>query len=548
MKGNKKKIGEILLERGLIGKKELSIALSAQRVVGKKIGELLVSLGFVTPRQVAETLAQQFGIEYVDLSLFPPEEEALKLIPRNMAERFRMIPLSLHNETLSLGLVDPDNFEAIDAARRLTLKTISPKVIDMDSFRETVEKTYYFVENPIDKKINGIIETLSTSPEINIENVAELLDLLISESLRRNATDIHISPQEDLSMVFYRVDGLLNYGYALPKKVHEPLVSRVKILSGLDIAEQRLPQDGAFTFTFLEAKYDMRVSTVPTIHGENVVIRVLTKSTAILDLDRLGFWEDEVKAIRELFKKPSGIILITGPTGSGKTTTLYSAIREANLLERNMLTVEDPVEYRLPFVRQTQLNERAGYTFSLAGRNFMRQDPDIMLIGEIRDEETAKIATRAAITGHLVLSTLHTNDAVSSIPRLADFGIDRFLLAYSLAAVLSQRLVRRVCPKCYIERSPREEEVKEFGIPENATLREGKGCSYCNETGYLGRTVISEMLLIDEDISFLISEGKSPLEIRRVAREKGMKTLREDGIKKALSGVTTLSEIKRIIG
>ncbi len=544
----KKRIGELLLEKGKINSEELSIALSAQKVINKRLGELLVSLGFITPREVAKVLAGQFSTEYVDLSLYPPSEEALKLIPRAVAEEYRMIPLHVENDTLHLGLVDPDNFQAIDVARRLTSKNVEIKVIDVDSFHETLEKTYYFVENPIEGRIRETIESLSRAPEPDIESVSSLVDLIISESIRRKATDIHITPQEELVMIFYRVDGVLNYGYSLPKKILSSMVSRIKIMSGLDIAEQRLPQDGAFSFKFLEAQYDMRVSTIPTIHGENTVIRILTKSTSILDLERLGFWKEQIETLRRLFRKPSGIILITGPTGSGKTTTLYSAVREANLLERNMVTVEDPVEYRLPFIRHTQLNERAGYTFALAGRNFMRQDPDIMLIGEIRDEETAKIAIRAAITGHLVLSTLHTNDAVSSIPRLMDFGIDKFLLGYSLAGVISQRLVRRVCPYCSFERKPSKEEVQEFGVPEDATLKEGKGCSYCNNTGFLGRTVISEMMVVDEEIARMISEGENPLNIRRAALEKGMGSIREDGIKKALMGITTLGEVRRVVG
>jgi len=546
--GKRKRLGELLLEKGLITEKQLNIALAVQKVTGERLGETLVNLGFITSRTVAEVLAEQWKMEYIDLSLYPPYPDALKLIPRAVAEEYQILPIYVQGNELILGLVDPGNFKGVDIARRLTSKLIVPKIIDRESFNETIEKTYYFIENPIDKKINSIIESFlgDTEPEVAI--VSELLDLLIAESIRRRATDIHITPQDKVVMVFYRIDGVLQFAYSLPKKIHSTLVSRVKVLSGMDIAEQRLPQDGAFTYTFLGREYDMRTSTVPTIYGENVVIRVLTKSPSLLDLSRLGFWPEQVELLKELFSKPYGIILITGPTGSGKTTTLYSALREMNLAERNVITVEDPVEYRFSFVRQTQVNERAGYTFAVAGRNFMRQDPDVMLIGEIRDEETANIALRASITGHLVLSTLHTNDAVSTIPRLVDFNVDKFMLGYALLCVVSQRLVRRICPYCKKEYVPTERERLEFGLPDGVVLYKGEGCEACNMTGYAGRTLISEIMVVDEEIAHLISEGESLIKIRKLAIEKGMVPLREDGIKKVLEGITTLEEIKRVAG
>jgi len=544
----RKRLGELLLEKGLINERQLNIALAVQKVTGEKLGEVLVNLGFITSRTVAEVLAEQWKMEYIDLSIFPPYPDALKLIPRAVAEEHQILPIYVKDNELVLGLVDPGNFKGVDIARRLTSKLIVPKIIDRDSFNETIEKTYYFIENPIDKEINSIIESFLGDAEPDASVVANLLDLLVAESIRRRATDIHITPQEKVVMVFYRIDGVLQFAYSLPKKIHSTLVSRIKILSGMDIAEQRLPQDGAFTYAFLGREYDMRASTVPTIYGENVVIRVLTKSPSLLDLSRLGFWPEQVEMLKELFSKPYGMLLITGPTGSGKTTTLYSALREMNLAERNVITVEDPVEYRFSFVRQTQVNERAGYTFAVAGRNFMRQDPDVMLIGEIRDEETASIALRASITGHLVLSTLHTNDAVSTISRLVDFNVDRFMLGYALLCVISQRLVRRICPYCKKEYRPTEKERLEFGLPEDAVLYKGEGCDACNMTGYSGRTLISEMMVVDEDIAHLISEGESLIKIRKLAIEKGMVPLREDGIKKALQGITTLEEIKRVAG
>ncbi len=548
MSQGRKRLGELLMDEGVITQRELNIALSVQKVVKARLGEVMVRLGFVTAKKVGEILAHQVGMEFVDLGLYPPTPEALKLIPRKVAEEYRILPIYLEGNTLALGLTDPGNFNGIDVARRLTAKVIKPKLVDEESFNETIEKTYYFIENPIDNEIRGIIDGLVGQESPDVSRISRLVELVVQESIRRRATDIHITPYEHVVMVFYRVDGVLHYAYALPKNVHSSMVSRIKILSGMDIAEQRLPQDGAFSFDFLGRSYDMRVSTVPTIYGENVVIRTLSKSSSLLELERLGFREEHVKLLRRLFQKPYGIVVVTGPTGSGKTTTLYSALREIDLVGRNVLTVEDPVEYRFAFVKQTQVNERAGYTFPLAGRHFMRQDPDVILIGEIRDEETATIALRASITGHLVLSTLHTNDAVSTIPRLADFKVDRFLLGYALAAAISQRLVRRVCPYCRVEYEVTPEEVEEFGVPEGTVLVKGKGCETCGYTGYSGRTLISEIMVVDEDIAHMISEGESLLAIRRKAVEKGMVPLREDGIRKAMEGITTLEEVRRVVG
>ena len=548
MNEKKKRLGDLLIEKGYITQRELNIALSVQKITGTKLGETLVELGFITSRVIGEVLAEQFGMEFLDLNLYPPQEEALKLIPRRVAEEYKIIPVFVEDNTLVLGVTDPLDVRGMDVARRLTGMMIKPKVVDLRSFEDTVEKTYYFIENPIDKEIVGILEDFRKTESADASRVSRLFDLLLQESIRRRATDIHITPFEKVIMVFFRIDGVLHYAYSLPKNIQNTLTSRVKILGGMDIAEQRLPQDGAFSFEFLGKAHDMRVSTVPTLYGENIVIRILSKNPSLMELDRLGYWPHQVQLLRRIFQKPHGIVVVTGPTGSGKTTTLYAALREIDLVQRNVLTVEDPVEYRFPFVKQTQVNERAGYTFALAGRHFMRQDPDVILIGEIRDEETASIALRASITGHLVLATLHTNDAVSTIPRLVDFNVDRFLLGYALAAALSQRLVRRICEYCKREYEVTPEEADEFGIEPGTVLWRGKGCPSCNYTGYIGRTVISEIMVVDEDIAHMISEGESLLKIRKAAMEKGMVPMREDGIKKALEGITTLEEVRRVTG
>lgn len=354
----------------------------------------------------------------------------------------------------------------------------------------------------------------------------------------------------------------MNHYYAFPKELHSGIVSRIKVLAGLDIAEQRLPQDGSFTHRFFDEEYDLRVSTVPTAFGENVVIRILSKNLSLFNLRSLGFEQDVLNQLENQFSKPQGIVLVTGPTGSGKTTTLYAALRKINALKRNILTVEDPVEYKFPFIKQTQVNEKAGYTFARAIRAFLRQDPDVILVGEIRDEETAEMAIRASITGHLVLSTLHTNDSVSSIPRLIDMGIKDYMVASGVSAITAQRLVRKICPFCKKEYKFLAKDILNFGFSEDIiklftgledlnaeiTLYKGEGCQHCKNTGYLGRTVLGEVLIITEEIADLIVKGATPLTIKTKAKEQGMRTMKEDGLLKALKGITTLEEVKRVTG
>ena len=430
-------------------------------------------------------------------------------------------------------------------------------MIDNVGFHETLERAYFFLENPIQLRIENAINEIKTSPALPASTVAELSENLIMEGIRRKATDIHISPSQDTINVFYRVDGVLQYGFCIPKSVHNGIVSRIKVQSMLDISEQRLPQDGSFSMTFLNTKYEMRISTTPTIYGENIVIRVLAGTGQLLRIDGLGFDPDNSARLRSLFQKPHGIILITGPTGSGKTTTLYAALREVNLIERNVLTVEDPVEYKLSFVKQTAVNLKAGYDFALAGRNFMRQDPDVMLLGEIRDEETARIAVRASITGHLVLSTLHTNDAVTSIPRLLDFNIDRFMLSSSLLAVVAQRLVRKLCNHCKEKYNVSEDEVALLGLTEEEksggdgmgleTAYRAKGCSVCNHTGYIGRTVVGEIMIVNDVIKEYISEGASLIRLKEASLKNGMVPLKISGIRKVVDETTSIEEVLRLI-
>lgn len=544
------KLGDILKAKGLVTDKQLEIALIQNRLTGHLLGDVLEKMGFITSRDRAQVLAEQSRLEYLNLDHYALATEALQLVPKEVAEKAQFLPLEIEDGRLVIGITEPGNVAAIDTATRLTRNQPKVVMVDPATFYDTLEKAYFFLQNPIQQKIGAIVKSVQTSGGPAGNEVMSLTDMLIMDGVRGNATDIHVTPTDEVTQVFYRIDGVLQFGHCLPKAVHAGIVSRIKVLSQLDIAEQRLPQDGSFNFGFLNTGYDVRVSTIPTIYGENVVLRVLTGKGALLTIADLGFEQKKVDLVHSLFAKPHGIIIICGPTGSGKTTTLYSALRELNLLERNVLTVEDPVEYKLNFVKQTQVNEKAGYDFALAGRNFMRQDPDVILLGEIRDEETAKIAVRASITGHLVLTTLHTNDAVTAIPRLLDLKVDRYLLSSSLLAIVAQRLVRKICASCRekYDLSDREVDIlAEYQISAAAAFR-GKGCPRCNGTGYSGRTVIGEVMYIDDDIKQLIYEGASAIVLKQAAIQRGMTLLREDAVRKVVDGVTTIAEVVRVAG
>ena len=533
------KIGELLLSQGVLTQKQLQIALEQQQVTGAILGDLLIKLGFITAPEFARTIAVQSGLEYLELSEFEPEEEALRLIPKEVAEKIGVIPLAITEGQLTIGITNPSNIVAVDTATKVTGKPPKVYLVDNDHYQSTLEKAYYFIAHPIQKRMQEIISQLrQITGVVPGSTIAELVELIMMDGIRKQATDIHISPTEDVTNIFYRIDGVLQHGHCIQKQAHAGIVSRIKILGQLDIAEQRLPQDGSFSHAFLSKTFEVRVSTVPSIFGENLVLRLLAGAGPLLRLEALGVNSVTVQQIRRLFNKSYGIILIAGPTGSGKTTTLYAALRELNRLERNILTVEDPVEYRLSFVKQTQVNEKAGYDFALAARNFMRQDPDVMLLGEIRDEETAQMAARAAITGHLVLSTLHTNDAATAIPRLLDLKVDTFLLSSALVAVIAQRLVRKNCKYCSEEYALGEEELQVFREHKLDVTkgRRGVGCSKCGNSGFSGRVSICEVLVVDSRIRQLIFEGASTGAIMELAVAEGMIPLQQDGINKAAAG------------
>lgn len=544
------RIGDLLKSKGLLNDKQLELALIEQKITGDMLGNILVGLGFISSIELGQLLAAQTGMEFLDLNDYIISEDALKLVPKTVAERNQFLPLYFEDERMSIGITNPGNIAAIDAVMGITRKQPRVYIVDTGSFRDGMERAYFFLENPVKEHIDRIIAEIKSSEVLPSTAVSSLTELLILYGIRNKATDIHINPTANLIQIFYRIDGVLQHGHSLPKLAHSGIVSRIKILSQLDIAEQRLPQDGSFRFTILNRDYYIRVSSVPTIYGEAVVLRLLAGSGTLLSLESLGFDHDGVKRIRNLFKRSYGIVLLTGPTGCGKTTTLYSALRELNRLERSIITVEDPVEYKLSLIRQTQVNEKAGYDFGIAGRNFMRQDPDVMLLGEIRDEETAKLAIRSAITGHLVISTLHTIDAVTAIPRLLDMNVDRFLLSSALLAVVAQRLARKICLFCKEVYTPESQEsflYKEHGFSIDKAFR-GTGCKKCNYTGYLGRTVVGEVMIANEEIKEMVYSGASIASLKKVAIKNGMIPLLEDAMKKAAEGITTSEEALRVAG
>ena len=546
------RLGDLLISRGLLSKEQLMVAIAKQAITGTLLGETLTKLGFVSSMEMGQVLADQAGIEFIDLSRHAISDEALKLVPRETAEATGFFPLDIRDGVLSIGMTNPNNIHAIDIATRLSGKAPKVYMVDSETFYEMLEKAYFFLKNPIHQSIEAIINDLKKGTTVSGTMISSLTEFLIMDGIRRNASDIHITPEQETLDIFCRVDGVLQYVYCLPKAVHSGVISRIKILSSLDIAEQRLPQGGSFSFPLMNKVYEIRVSLVPTIYGENLVMRVLSGSRALLSMVGLGFDEQDTKRLKQLFSKPYGMIMVAGPTGSGKTTTLYSALREINIIEKNVLTVEDPVEYKLSMVKQTQVSAKSGYDFALAGKNFMRQDPDAMLIGEIRDEETARIAIRASITGHLVLSTIHTNDSATVIPRLIDLNVDRFLLSSALLAVVAQRLIRKICGNCRKEHLYAPGELTDMGFPEaegeTMTTFKGEGCQVCNHTGYIGRTVIGEILIVTEEIKYMVYAGGAVNAIRDAALRDGMKTMRENGVKKAMEGITTFEEVLRVVG
>jgi type II secretory ATPase GspE/PulE/Tfp pilus assembly ATPase PilB-like protein len=541
----KKRIGDLLKDEGIISDKEIGLALLEQRATKERVGDILIRLGLVTQTELAQAIAKQFNIEFVELRNLSPQKEALSALPVQFARENSLLPIGVEDTTLTIATSEPDNSKLSDLASRISKKRIRFVAASPSQIQKHIEKDYYLLEHPIEEEIDQQLEHAKYNPhDVDTE---KLVRLLIMSAINSRATDIHITPTNKTTQIHYRIDGILYPFYSFPLEVHSRVISSIKVKAEMDISEQRKPQDGRLSFDFLNESYDIRVSTLKVTNGENLVMRILSSSEELYNIRSLGLDPDDITQLRDLLHKPYGMVLVSGPTGSGKTTTLYAALREISSIEKNIVTVEDPIEYQFPLIRQTQVNEKAGYVFSSAVRAFLRQDPDVILIGEIRDGDTATMALRAAQTGHLVFSTVHANDASGAVPRLKDLGMRDHMISSSLICVLAQRLVRGLCPHCKQPYDSGEDEHRVFGIQKGTPLYAPVGCPRCIKTGYLGRIMVAEILVISKEIERLISVGSHPFEIKDKAVEEGMVTLHGDGIRKILNGKTSFAEGWRVL-
>lgn len=543
----RKRIGDLLVQAGLITPDQLQEALQKQKGSGLRLGDLLIHEGYITEQQKIEVLEFQLGIPQVQLFRQKIDEKAVQLIPDSLAKKHEVLPLRIENGKLIVAMSDPLDYYAIDDLSLLTNFPIQPVIATHAELSRMIQR-YYGMKQSVD----DIMRELPT--EIDVAEAQEtdgpiirLVNQLLAVAVQQNASDVHIDPGENTLTIRYRVDGMLRSERQFPKHMHRVITTRLKIMGNLNIAESRVPQDGRFELEIDFKKIDIRLSTLPTIHGEKLVMRILDIQNAQKSVSELGFTQPNLEAFHKIIAAPYGIVLITGPTGSGKTTTLYSALSRLNSEEVNIITVEDPVEYHLDGINQVQVNPVTGLTFANGLRSILRQDPNIVMVGEIRDSETAEIAMRAALTGHLVLSTLHTNDAISSITRLIDMGIEPYLVSSSLVGIVAQRLVRKICPQCktVVEPTPEEELILERRGFKATQLFRGTGCGNCNRTGYKGRIAIHEVLHFDEQLRELISHGKSDTSYRQYIASKGFVAMIDDGITKAIAGTTTITEIMR---
>lgn len=564
MSSFKARLSEALVAKKLMTKEQLTRLLEEARDGGKNFARLLIDRGLVSEERFFGLIAEELGIPTISLAKYRVDPAIARLIPERVARQYILIPISKFGERLIVAMADPLNIFAIDDLKALTQYAVDLVLAQEVEIRRAIEQTYgaqasvlvelpgqdgQGVETQVDSSSLDSTMQLLLSEEAGDAPVVKAINLVIVEALRKRASDIHLEPMADALLVRYRIDGQLMEAHRLPKAVQSTVLTRLKIMSGLDITEWRLPQDGRFKVLLDTREIDFRVSVLPITHGGKVVLRVLDKSNLSIGLDNLGFLPESIEAFKEAVKRPYGMILVTGPTGSGKSTTLYSVLNQLNTPTRNLITIEDPVEYQLEGVTQVQANPDIGLTFASGLRALLRQSPDVVMIGEIRDFETADIAMKASLTGQLVLSTLHTNDAPSAVTRLVDMGVEPFLVASSVTLIEAQRLVRKLCTKCREPIDPPKELLKRLGFtPEKgATFYQTKGCHVCNGTGYRGRMGIIEVFAIDEHIRELIVAKVPSWEIKQYAVEKlGMTLLRQDGLKKAAIGLTTLEEVLQV--
>ncbi len=558
----KKRTGEILVEMGLLTPQQLEEALDEQRSSHLRIGEIFVAKGWITHVELTEALARRLGVRFLDLAGTKIDTSAANLITEKDARRYAAIPVSyVDDHTLLVAMVDPANIFAIDDLRILTGYDIEPAIgteedifAQISKLRSLEDKVGANLEDTVDSGDLSANDVRDIREQLDEAPIVKLVNSIMAQAADDNASDIHFEPQAKELVVRFRNDGVLHEIMSVPRRMQSGVLSRIKIMADLDIAERRVPQDGRIGLMVGGKPIDMRVASLPTVYGEKIVIRLLDRSNVMLRLEDLGFSKKSLARYQKSFTKPYGAILVTGPTGSGKSTTLYATLNILNTPEKNIITVEDPVEYRLQGINQVQSNVKAGLTFSRALKSILRCDPDIVMIGEIRDKETAQIAVESALTGHLVLSTLHTNDAPGALSRLTEMGIEPFLTASAVDCVLAQRLARKLCEACREPYQPTQEMLRRNDFPpeavedfENVTLYKTVGCARCNGTGYKGRLGLYEVMLVTEAIERLTVERKSADEIGRVAQAEGMKSLREDGVDKVLQGRTTIEEIARVI-
>src|SRR5215208_2027172 len=564
------RLGELLTKASLITQDQLKEALRVQKDTGGKLGETLIKLGFVSEEDITECLSQQFGVPSINLAHFEIDASVIKLIPADVARKYNILPVNKTGATITIAMADPTNVFAMDDIKFMTGYNVEPVVASELGIKAAIDNYYGTTSSLELKKVmedlqtqeSADLEVLEEDEEMDVNQLADsaeeapvvkLCNLILTDAIKRGASDIHIEPYEKEYRVRFRMDGILYEIMNPPLKLRAAITSRMKILAKLDISEKRLPQDGRIKLKIKieerNKELDFRVSVLPTLFGEKIVMRLLDKDNLRLDMTKLGFEPESLVRFEEAIFKPWGMVLVTGPTGSGKTNTLYSALSKVNSPEVNIMTAEDPVEFNLPGINQVQMKESIGLNFAATLRSFLRQDPNIILVGEIRDFETAEIAIKAALTGHLVLSTLHTNDAPSTINRLMNMGIEPFLVATSVNLICAQRLVRRLCTQCKTDHPHDPQALVTAGFtPEEAAKvipKKGSGCERCNNTGYKGRVGLYEVMEVTEELRELILVGASALELRRKAVDEGMITLRRSGLHKVMDGVTTIEEVVR---
>ncbi|MEW6015810.1 MAG: ATPase, T2SS/T4P/T4SS family [Candidatus Zixiibacteriota bacterium] len=554
----RKRIGDILLEKGLITSAQLTEALKEQEKTGRKIGQLLVEKGIITEEQLIEAVSERLQIPKISLASLVIDPMVVGMVPVEMARRYALMPIFKIGKIMTVAMAEPLNIIAIDELKYITKCDIKRVIASHSEINAAIDQYYSVADSmsgvigsypgaKVDEKTAQLSESVSESERE--APVVKLVNLIITQAVKDKASDIHIEPDESQLRIRYRINGVMREEASPPKSLQAEIISRIKVAANMDVSEKRLPQDGRLMMKVDGSNIDLRISTLPTIHGEKVVIRILDRRILNIGMEQLGFSPNLLEAWKRVIRKKEGLVLLTGPTSSGKTTTLYAALQEVNSIEKNIITIEDPVEYSIPLVNQVQTNERAGLTFASILRYILRQNPDIIMIGEIRDVETASMAIRSALTGHLVLSTLHTNDAPSSINRLIDMGIENYLVASSLKGILAQRLLRTNCPHCAEEYKPQDVHIR-FSHLDTATTRirfmKGSGCTRCRMTGYMGQIGIYELVEVDDTISEMIISGASEIQIRNYAGTRSYKPLFQAGLEKVAEGKVCLEELLRV--